>query len=151
MGLESPKAAADQMRQGNNTARMHCCHGLAEQMAASLRSSYQNIQAVYAPYCDTCPQSFCLDQAVLSAPLVHLLIWAHQKTPAIGSRAAALGNALASVCQDMIGIRELPNLLHIQVIDDADLENLFGAGRRERWPIQLQAHLLDMDEPIEEV
>ena len=151
MGLAGPKAAADQVRQGNSTARMHCCHGLAEEMAASLRSSYQSIQAVYAPYCDACPQSFCLDEAVQTAPLVHLLVWAHHKPPAIGSRAAALGNALASVCQDVIGVQELPSLLHVQVIEDADLEGLFGAGRRERWPIRLESYLLGMNEPIEEV
>ena len=151
MGLEGLTAAADQVRQGNDIARMHCCHGLAEQMAASLRSSYQNIQAVYAPDCDGCPQSFCLDQAVHSVPLVHLLVWVHHKAPAIGLRAAALGNALASVCQGMIGIQERPSLLHAQVMSDVDFEGLFGAGRRERWSIQLQAHLLGMGEPVEEV
>jgi hypothetical protein len=42
-------------------------------------------------------------------------------------------------------------MLHAQVINDADLEKLFGAGRRERWPVQLEAHLLGMNEPIEEI
>jgi len=151
MSLEGPEAAADQMRRGNTVARMHCCHGLAEQIAASLRSSYQNVQAVYAPYCDTCPQNFCLDKGVQSAPLVHLLIWTQQKPPTLGARAAALGNALARVCQDLVGLQELPNMLQARVIEDADLEKLFGAGRRQGWSVRLQSYLLDTDGPAEEV
>jgi len=151
LGLESPQTAADQVRQGNDIARMHCCHGLAEQMAASLRSSHPGIQAVFAPDCDACYQGFCLEQAVSTVPLVHLLVWTDQRVPTIGLRAAALGNALAGVCRDMVGIYERPSLLQARVISDVDLENLFGAGRRERWSLQLQAHLLSVDEPIQEV
>jgi len=139
------------VRQGNDMARMHCCHRLAEQIAASLRSVNQSVQAVYAPDCDACYQSFCLDQCVSTVPLVHLFIWASEKTPAIGLRAAALGNALASVCRDLIGVYERPSLLQAQVIGDADLERLFGSGRRERWSTQLQTYLLGIGEPVEEV
>jgi hypothetical protein len=130
---------------------MHCCHGLAEQMAASLRSSSQNIQAIYTPDCDACYQSYCLDQCVSTVPLVHLFIWAGEKTSAIGLRAAALGNALASVCRELIGVYERSSLLQAQVMANAELEQLFGAGRRERWSTQLQTYLLGMGEPIEEV
>ena len=151
MSLEGPEAAADQMRRGNTVARMHCCHGLAEQIAASLRSSYQNVQAVYAPYCDTCPQSFCIEEGVPNIPLVHLLVWAQQTPPTLGARAAALGNALARVCQDLTGLQELPNMLQARVVDDSDLEKLFGAGRRKRWSMRLQAYLLGMDEPVQEI
>jgi hypothetical protein len=151
MGLDGSEAVAEQMRQGNDLVRMHCCHGLAEQVAASLRSSYQDIQAVYAPDCNTCPQGFCADERVLQTPFVHLLVWAQHKTPALSSRTAALGNALARVGQGIVGTRELPNLLYARVIDNADLEKLFGAGRRERWPIRLQAYLLAMNEPSEEL
>jgi hypothetical protein len=62
-----------------------------------------------------------------------------------------LGNALARVGQGIVGTREVPNLLYARVIDDADLEKLFGGGRRERWPIRLQAYLLAMNEPSEEL
>jgi hypothetical protein len=151
MGLADPEAAADQMRRGNTVARMHCCHGLAEQMAAALRSSYQTIQAVYAPYCEACPQSFCIEEGIPNVPLVHLLIWAQQKPPTLGARAAALGNALARVCQDLTGLQELPNMLQARVLDDSDLEKLFGGGRRKRWSVQLQAYLLGMDGPVQEV
>jgi hypothetical protein len=62
-----------------------------------------------------------------------------------------LGNALASVCQDIFDLQELPPSLSVQVIDDADLEKLFGAGHRERWPIRLQAYFLAMNESVEEL
>jgi hypothetical protein len=151
IGLQGSQAAADQVRDGNALARMHCCHGLAEQVAASLRASYKSVQAVYAPYCDTCPQDFCVDKGAHNTPLVHLLIWTQRKSPALNAGTAALGNALANVGQDVIGIRELPSLLEAQLIDNTDLEKLFGAGHRERWPVRLQGYLLDMDEPVEEV
>ena len=48
MSLKGPEAVANQMRQGNSIVRMHCCHSLAEEMAASLRSSHRNIEA--GPY-----------------------------------------------------------------------------------------------------
>lgn len=149
MGLAGTAAVADQMRQGNNTVRLHCCHGLAEQVAGSLWSSQENIQAVYAPECDACPQGFCLEDGDHHVPFVHLLIWARRKSPALGSRAAALGNALANACQDLIGMPDRPTVLRVQVIADADLEKLFGAGQRERWSTRLQAWLLAMNEPAE--
>jgi hypothetical protein len=151
IGLDSPEAVAAQMRQANGAVRMHCCRELAEQIAASLRSSHQDIQAIFAPDCGTCPQGVCADGGLSSAPSVHLLIWAQLKTPALGLRTAALGNALARVCQDTIGTQESPTLLHTQVIDDGDLQKLFGAGHKERWPMRLQAYLLSMNEVVEEV
>ena len=88
---------------------------------------------------------------VTITPLVHLIVWTQRRTPALGSRAAALGNALATVCQDVIGVREVPSLLHVQAIDDNDMQNLFGARRRDLWTIRLQAYLLAMQEPVEEL
>ena len=49
----------------------------------------------------------------------------------------------------MIGMPDRPTVLRVQVIADADLENLFGAGQRERWSTRLQAWLLAMNEPAE--
>jgi hypothetical protein len=148
--LESPEVAADQMLQGNHLARMHCCYGLAEQIAASLWSLQQDLQAVYAPECDSCPQDFCLDDGDgANAPCVHLLVWARQRTPALAARAAALGNALARVCQDMSGTQELPTVLHLRVIEDGDLVKLFGVGQRERWSARLQAYWLSMNEVVQ--
>jgi hypothetical protein len=92
-----------------------------------------------------------VDKGAHNTPLVHLLIWTQRKSPALNAGTAALGNALANVGQDVIGIRELPTLLEAQLIDNTDLEKLFGAGHRERWPVRLQGYLLDMDEPVEEV
>jgi hypothetical protein len=149
MGLDGPEAAAALMRQGNPIVRMHCCHELAEQVASSLRSAQQSIEAVYAPDCDSCPQGFCLDYGTPSTPSVHLMVWARRKTPALGSRAATLGNALAQVYQSVVGTQGLPSLLHVQVIDDRDLEKLFGAGRREAWPLRLLTYLLASNEQVD--
>ena len=151
LGLESAEAAADQIWEGNGIARMQCCRALAEGIAASLTTSHQNIQAVYAPDCGACPEGFCVAEGDSEAPFVHLLIWAQRKTPALGARVAALGNALARVCQDMRGTQELPTLLQAQVIGDAELEGLFGAGQRDRWSVRLQAYLLASNDPVEEV
>jgi hypothetical protein len=148
--LKSPEIAADQMLQGNHLARMHCCHGLAEQVATSLWSSQQDLQAVYAPDCDSCPQAFCLDDGDgANTPCVHLLVWARQRTHALAARGAALGNALARVCQDMSGMQELPTVLHLRVMDDGDLMKLLGAGQRERWAARLQAYWLSMNEVVQ--
>jgi hypothetical protein len=148
--LESPEAAADHMLQGNHVARMYCCHGLAEQVAASLWSSRRDLQAVYAPECDSCPQDFCLDDGDgANAPCVHLLVWARQRTPALAAHAAALGNALARVCQDMSGTQELPTVLHLRVIEDDDLIKLFGVGQRERWAARLEAYWLSTNDVVQ--
>jgi hypothetical protein len=148
--LESPEIAAEQMLQGNHLARMHCCQGLAEHVAASLWSSRQDLQAVYAPECGSCPQDFCLDDGGgANAPCVHLLVWARQRTPALTARAAALGNALARFCQEMGEMQELPTVLHLRVIEDGDLMKLFGAGQRERWAARLQAYWLSMNEVVQ--
>jgi hypothetical protein len=151
MGLASPEAAVNEMRQGNGRARMHCCHGLADEIAASLRLAHQNIQGVYAPDCDTCPQDLCLDTATLNTPFVHLLVWADKKTPALSSRTATLGNALARVCQESVGTQDLPTVLDVRVIQDADLEKLLGSGQKQRWSIRLQAYLLAMNELTREL
>jgi hypothetical protein len=151
MGLEGSRAAADQIRKGNHIARMNCCRGLAEEIAASLRSWCKEIRAVYAPCCDVCPQGFCAGAEEQAAPTVHLLIWAQCRTPALGVRAALLDRALARVCEDMMGLEEVPGLLQARVIDDRDLERLLGAGRKDRWSSRLQAHFLAMNEVMEEL
>jgi hypothetical protein len=148
--LESPQVAADQMLQGDHRARMACCYGLAEQIAASLWSSQQDLQAVYAPECGSCPQDFCLEDGNgANAPCVHLLVWARQRTPALTARAATLGNALARVCQDMSGTQGLPNVLHLRVIEDSDLVKLFGVGQRDRWAARLEAYWLSMNDVVQ--
>jgi len=151
MALESVEVAMEQIWKGNSTARMLCCRALAEGIATSLRSSYDGIQAVYAPDCGSCPEGFCVAEGNPYAPFVHLLVWAQRKTPALGARAAALGNALSRVCQEMSSAQELPTVLQVQIIDDAELERLFGAGQRERWSVRLQAYLLASRDPVEEV
>jgi hypothetical protein len=148
--LESPQAAADQMLRGNHRARMACCYGLAEQVAASLWSSQQGLQAVYAPECSSCPQDFCLEDGDgANAPCVHLLVWARQSTPALTAGAATLGNALARVCQEMSGTQALPNVLHLRVIEDDDLIKLFGVGQKERWAARLEAYWLSMNDVVQ--
>jgi hypothetical protein len=151
VGLESPAVAVGRIRQGDSLVRMQCCHGLAEQISASLWSSHYAIQAVFAPECDSCPQHFCLENGAAHTPLAHLLVWEQHRTTALRSWTASLGNALAGICQDIFDLQELPTSLSVQVIDDADLAKLFGAGHRERWPIRLQAYFLAMNESIEEL
>jgi hypothetical protein len=151
VGLTGARAAAGEVSNGNAIARMHCCHTLAEEVAASLRASQQEIQGIYAPYCDSCPQDFCVDKGAHRTPLVHLLIWTQQKSPALNARTAALGNALAQVAEEWVGARDVPSLLETNQISSDDLETLFGAGHRERWPRQLQTYLLEMNEPVEEL
>jgi hypothetical protein len=148
--LASAEIAAEQMLQGNNLARMHCCHGLAEQVAASLWSSQQDLQAVYAPECDSCPQDFCLeDGAGANLPCAHLLVWARHKAPTLTSRAAALGNALARFGQEMTNMEGLPTILHLRVVEDSDLAKFLGAGQKKRWSARLQAYWLSMNEVVE--
>jgi hypothetical protein len=148
--LEGPEIAAEQMLQGNDLARMHCCQGLAEQVAASLWSTQQDLQAVYAPECDSCPQDFCIDDGGgANLPCVHLLVWARQRTPALTMRAATLGNALARFGQELGELRALPTVLHLKVIEDDDLIKLLGAGERDRWSSRLQAYWLSLNDVVQ--
>jgi len=149
MSLDNSKAAARVLCQGDSVVRMNCCAGIAKQMTESLALSYAGINAVYAPSCNGCPEGFCLADGVQNAPMVHLLVWAQHKTAAMDLRVAALDAALARAYRNTVGTNETPSLLRVGVLDDADLEHLFGNGHVSEWPFRLQAYLLAMNEPVD--
>jgi hypothetical protein len=149
MGLDGAQAAADQVRQGNITARVHCCSGIARQIAESLGSSDQNVRAVYALDDDTLLREMCSNQETQYQSKVHLFVWMQHKTTALDSLVTAWDRALVQVCKDTIGAKGQTSLLDVQVMDDAHFEEHF-AGRKKGMITRLAVYWLQtMDRTVD--
>jgi hypothetical protein len=142
MGLNSTQAAASEVRQGNVTARVHCCSGIARQVAEALGSSEQNVMAIYTPDQDLDLQTMCSDRETQPKSMVHLFVWMRRKTAAFDSLVTAWDRALVQVCKDTIGVQGQRSLLDVQVMDDAYLEQHFGAGRSKGMVTRLAVYWL---------
>ena len=140
MGLDGPQAAAHHVRQGNAVARMHCCSGIAKQIAESLGASEQNVRAIYAPDYDVLFRDLCSDEEARDESMVRLLVWTRRKTAALDSLVTAWDRALAQACRDKIGSHGQVPLLDVQVIDDTDVEKHFGSGRNEALATRLAVY-----------
>jgi hypothetical protein len=140
MGLDGPQTAARHVRQGNAVARMHCCSGIAKQVAESLGASEENIRAIYAPDYDILFQNLCSDKEAQDESMVRLLVWTQRKTAVLDSLVTAWDRALAQACRDKIGSHWQGPLLDVQVIDDTDVEKHFGSVRNESLATRLAVY-----------
>lgn len=142
MGLSDVQAAAAEVRQGNVTARMHCCAGIARQIAEALGSSEKNIRAIYAPDDDVPLQELCEGQGTQPKSTIDLFVWTRHKTAELDALIAAWDRALVKACQGMIGSQGQTSLLAVHVMDDAHIEEHFGAGLNGRLGTRLAVYWL---------
>lgn len=127
MGLDSPQAVVDHLRQDNSTAFGYWHYGLAKQVAKHLGAWDEDVKAVYIYDYDATPEDVCFGEMMPAEP-IHLIVWAQRKTAALESLVAVLNRALVQGCADLIGRPRLMRLLDVQVIDDADVKNRVGYG-----------------------
>lgn len=113
---------------------------MAEQVAESLGASEQNVRAIYAPDQDILFRDLCSDEEARDESMVRLLVWTRRQTAALDSLVMAWDRALAQACRDKIGSNGQMPLLDVQVIDDTEVENHLGAGRREGMATRLAVY-----------
>jgi hypothetical protein len=142
MGLEGPRQAAYQVRNGNAVARMYYCSSMAKQVAECLGASEQYIRAIYAPDYDVLFRGFCSNEEPREEAMVCLLVWTRLKTAALDSLVTAWERALTEACRDTIGPRGQASLLEVQVMDDTDVEKHLGSGWSEGMATRLAVHWL---------
>jgi hypothetical protein len=142
MGLRDAHAAAAQVRQGNVTARIHCCAGIARQIAEALGSEERNIRAIYAPDDDVPLEALCEGEGTQHRSSVDLFVWTRHKTAKLDALVAAWDRALVKACQSMIGSQGQTSLLSVYVMDDAHIEQHFGAGQNGRLGTRLAVYWL---------
>jgi hypothetical protein len=140
MGLEGAQTAANHVRQGDALAQMHCCASIARQVAESLGTSERGVRAVYAPDYDILFQDLCSEAGARQETMVHLLVWTRRRTETLDALVAAWDRALARACMQLIGAQEPHPLLDVQIIDDAEVEQLLGHGQKERMAPRLAAY-----------
>lgn len=127
MGLDSPQAVADRLRQGDHGAWGDFHYDLAKQVAGQLGALDEDTKAAYVDEYDISPEDVLFGETARST-VIHLILWVQRKTGALKSLVAALDRALAQSYVDLIGAPRLAHLLEVQMIDDADARNPVGYG-----------------------
>ena len=127
MRLAGHQAVVERLRQGDNNACQYCHYSIAKQAAESLGALDNNIKAAYIVDYDATPEDVCFREG-MSAPLVHLIIWAERKTNALDSLVSALDHALVKRYASLIGMGQLAHLLDVQIVSDDDVKNRVGYG-----------------------
>lgn len=130
MDLDTPSAAAYQIRQGNVVARMHCCTSITQEIAKSLGTLDQNVRAVFAPDHDLLFENLCSDGKTQGKPMVSLMVWARHKSAKLDSLVAAWNRALVEACREKIRTREQTPLLDVHTVDDDGIRENLGADCR---------------------
>jgi hypothetical protein len=128
VGIDSVATAADLLRQRDRAACEYCFYGIAKQVAMSLGAMDENVKAVYLLDYDATPEDLCFGTLDRGTPTIHLIVWTERKTAALNALIAVLDRALADACADLLDRPQVRNLLAVQVIDDADVENRMGPG-----------------------
>ena len=127
MRLADHQAVVERLRQGDSNACQYCHYSIAKQVAESLGALDNNIKAAYIVDYDATPEDICFREG-MSAPLVHLIIWAERKTNALDSLVSALDRALVKRYASLIGTGQLAHLLDVQIVSDDDVKNRVGYG-----------------------
>ncbi len=127
MGLKSPQAVADRLRQHDHSVWSDFHYDLASQVAEQLGALDEDVKAAYVDEYDVTPEDSFFGEAA-RATVIYLIVWVQHKTDALKSLAAALDRALVQSYVDQIGSPRLAHLLEVQVIDDADARNPVGYG-----------------------
>jgi hypothetical protein len=125
LNLASPEASLEKVRQGDRGALEYCYYRLAQQVGAALGALDDNVQSVSLYNIEATPEDRAFGENPESLP-IHLLVCVDRKTSVLSSLVAALDRALVKDYAEMIGPRRLGHVLHVQVIDNSDVESRRG-------------------------
>lgn len=126
MGVDDEQVVV-RLRQGDGATRNRYHYDLAKQIAETLGKLDESIKAVYVLDYDATPEDLCFCEADAD-PLIHLIVWTQRRTPALNALAAAVDRALVQSYRDLVGAPQMGNLLDVQVVDDADVQQRTGYG-----------------------
>jgi hypothetical protein len=127
MGLASPQAAVECLKQGDGVACGYCQYSIAGQVAESLGALDENVKSVYVCDYDATPEDLCFGEASQALP-IHMIVWTKRKTGALNSLVEALDRAFAQSYANLMGESRLAHILDVQVVDDVDVKNRTGYG-----------------------
>jgi hypothetical protein len=140
MALDSTGVVIQCLRQNESAVCARFVHCLAKQLAQVLGALDEHIRAIYVTGDDIV---FDDDQnRVENASTIGLLIWREQKAAAFDSLVTDLCRAVAQVYRNTIGVNDLPACPETYVIDDTDLEKLFGSAKCIRACLRQATYLL---------
>lgn len=124
MGLDSPQAALDCLRQCNQTAFAYLYYSLATQVAEWAGSWDEDIKAVYLYDYDAAGEEFC---EAGQPTLMNLIVWARRKTSALNAMMEAADRALTRSYNQLLNA-QMAHLLDAQLIDDDDVTRRTAYG-----------------------
>jgi hypothetical protein len=127
LGLDSPEAAANCLRQGDPSAWSDFHYTLAREVARQLGALDADVKAAYVDEYDVTPEDAFFGEAA-RATVIYLIVWVQHKTGALESLATALDRALVQSYGDLVSTPRLRHLLEVRFIDDADAMNPVGYG-----------------------
>lgn len=125
MQLVGPQATLELLRQGDNRARFHTHHSLAQQVAKALGDMDKNVSSVFVFDYDATPEDLAFGDSSCVSP-IHLIVRAERKTEDLYALVAAMENALVEDYARCVGPGQLKCLLDVQVIDAEDVEKRRG-------------------------
>jgi hypothetical protein len=145
MGLDSLEAAIASLQQNDHLAYAHYCEAIARLVAETMGASTRDVKAIYVLGDEE------IEEADQDAPLVHLLAWVSDRTPAFSSFVAAMDRALVQSYNKTIRMPERVKLLAVHTLRDTDVEGFFGSGRSKQMPLRLAAYMLSQTDVIDTV
>jgi hypothetical protein len=123
MGLDSPEIVAGRLRQNDGVASKYCLYSVSKQVAGTLGSLDEHVQAVYTLDYDATPADLCFAVPAETLPLIHLIVWTRRKTAAFDALVAVLDRALVRILADKYLCHPLEHTLDVQTIDDNDVKS----------------------------
>ena len=114
------------LKQHDSLACAYCRYNIARELGEALGIWNKNLKAVYTCNYDEAAAGEDCFEAVSMSALIHLIIWAEQKTKALSALIESIDRAMVQHYRDMLGFDRLENVLDVQVIDDEDVRNCRG-------------------------
>lgn len=125
---DDPGRIVDRLRQHDSVACAYCTYSIAKQVAVSLGTLDENVQAVYTLEYDATPHDLCFAQASSAAPMAHLIAHVSRKTAALNALVEALDRSLCQALADVLDQQNLKTILDVQVVSDIEIQNRTGYG-----------------------
>lgn len=126
LNVASTDQVTQRLRQGNRDAVQYMSYGLATQIAQTLGTLDETVQAVYLFEDYATPDDLAFAEHVPMT--VNLIARVERKTKAFDSLAQALSRALATSYGELVAASGPRHVLNIHPVDAADIANRSGYG-----------------------
>ena len=126
MGLSCAESFIACLKQRETAAFNYYCYNIARELGKMLGSWSNSIKAVYTCSYDEAASGEDDFDCVSNPLLIHMIVWAEQKSKALNALLEALDRAMVQRHQLLLSHDQLRHMLDAQVVDDEDVRDRTG-------------------------